>query len=68
MGRLKRFDGFRFLGARDTMVVYDCDDVEQFKELSGREDTEDLSGRNLIQSFAPDTLAEASNRSFTRRA
>ena len=46
------------------MAVYDCDDEEQFEELRERVDDEDLSGRLLLQSFAPDTLAEARNRGF----
>ncbi len=64
MGRLRRFDGQRFLGARDTMVFYDCDEVEQFAELALREEEEGLSQGNLIQTFAPDTALEAVNRSF----
>ncbi len=64
MSRLDRFGGYRFIGVRDTMVVYDCDDEAQFGELSGRNSSEDLTGRNLLQSFAPDSLAEAANRGF----
>ena len=30
MARLRRFEENRFIGARDTMVVYDCDDEAQF--------------------------------------
>ena len=26
MARLKRFEDFRYVGVRDTMRVYDCDD------------------------------------------
>jgi len=67
MGRLRRFAEFRFVGARDTMVVYDCDDEEQYLELSERVESEDLLARNMLSSFAPDDLAEARNRGFTER-
>lgn len=46
------------------MIVYDCDDESQFNELRDREASEDLGGRLLLQSFAPDTIAEAENRGF----
>ncbi len=64
MSRLGRFEDYRFIGVRDTMVVYDCDDEEQFEELSERVDQEQLVERKLIQSFAPDTVDEARNRGF----
>lgn len=62
--RLSRFEKSRFIGARDTMAVYDCDDADQFARLEARLADDDLLGRNLIQSFGPDTLAEARNRGF----
>lgn len=65
MSRLSRFDEYRYIGTRDTMRVYDCDDGDQFSELSSRVAEDDLLGQNLLQSFAPDTLAEARNRSYT---
>lgn len=64
MSRLSRFEGYRFIGVRDTMIVYDCDEAEQFEELQERVDEDDLSDRLLLQSFAPDTLVEAKNRGF----
>ncbi len=64
MGRLRRFGGHRFVGVRDTMVVYDCDVEEQFAELSKRVESEELVVKNLLSSFAPDELAEARNRGF----
>jgi len=64
MGRLRRFAGFRFVGIRDTMIVYDCDVEEQYAELSGRVESDDLLARNLLSSFAPDELREARNRGF----
>jgi hypothetical protein len=64
MGRLRRFPEHRFVGLRDEMVVYDCDDDDQFTTLSERVEREDLVRRLLVQSFAPDTAAEARNRGF----
>jgi len=64
VSRLSRFEDYRFIGVRDTMVVYDCDDPEQFAELEKRVAEEDLLGRNLLQAFAPDSLEEAANRGF----
>lgn len=65
MGRLKRFEDFRFVGTRDTMRVYDCDDAEQLKRLEVRTEQNDLMRRDMLQAFGPDTLAEAANRGFT---
>lgn len=64
MSRLDRFEDYRFIGARDTMLVYDCDDAEQFAELEGRVTERDLVQGLQIQSFSPDTLEEAANRGF----
>ena len=64
MSRLGRFEEYRFIGTRDTMRVYDCDNDQEYEELSRRVVEEDLVGRKLLQSFAPDTLDEARNRSF----
>lgn len=64
MPRLRRFERTRFVGVRDTMIVYDCDDPEQFVLLEKRVDHDDLLGRKLIQTYGPDTLAEARNRGF----
>lgn len=67
MARLKRFEHHRFLGARDTMVVYDCDDADDFAELSARDEAEHLTMRNLISTFGPDLATEAANRGFRPR-
>jgi hypothetical protein len=64
VSRLGRFEDYRFVGTRDTMLVYDCDDTDQFTELEGRTEDGDLLERNLLQSFAPDSLDEAANRGF----
>jgi hypothetical protein len=64
MSRLARFEKYRFIGLRDTMRVYDCDDPEQFEEVGARVTAEGLVGADQVQTFAPDTLDEARNRGF----
>ncbi|MGI9647542.1 MAG: hypothetical protein ACR2OI_03390 [Acidimicrobiia bacterium] len=64
MGRLRRFEESRFVGTRDDMRVYDCDDNDQFAALEARLLDSDLVALNLISALAPDTLAEARNRGF----
>jgi len=67
MGRLRRFEKHRYIGTRDTMVVYDCDDDAQFEELDDRVSGEEMLDRKLLQSFGPDSLPEARNRGFHAR-
>lgn len=64
MSRLSRFEDYRYIGVRDTMLAYDCDDDDQFNELEERVEQDDLLNRLLLQAFAPDTLDEARNRGF----
>lgn len=64
MTRLSRFDQHRYIGTRDEMVVYDTDDEAQAATLRDRIDADDLVGALLIQTFGPDTPAEAANRGF----
>lgn len=64
MSRLARFEGYRHVGVRDSMLCYDCDDPDQFETLKGRVDDEGLVEAKLLQSFAPDTMEEARNRGF----
>ena len=56
MARLRRFEEHRYIGTRDTMIVYDCDDDTQFEELDNRVNGEEMLDRKLLQSFGPDTL------------
>ena len=67
MGRFRRFEVFRYIGARDTMVFYDCDDGDQFAELEDRIESDGLLMGNLLSTFGPDTPAEARNRGFRAR-
>jgi len=64
MSRLSRFDAYRFVGVRDTMRFYDCDDENQFAEISRRVVEDGLVGKDMVQVFAPDTPVEAQNRGF----
>lgn len=64
LSRLNRFDEHRFVGTRDDMVVHDCDDDEARQALEERIGEDDLLRLNQLQTFGPDTLAEARNRGF----
>lgn len=67
MSRLRRFEEHRFVGTRDDMAVYDCDDEAQFAVLDRRVADDGLLPRDLLQSFGPDSLSEARNRGFRPR-
>ncbi len=64
MTRLGRFEDYRFIGVRDTMIVYDCDVPEEFQRLEKVVAEEGLVAANQLQTFAPDTVDEARNRGF----
>jgi hypothetical protein len=64
VSRLSRFESYRFIGTRDDMRVYDCDDDGQFQTLEDRLTRDDLVEQKLVQSFAPDSVEEARNRGF----
>jgi hypothetical protein len=57
--RLDRFKDYRFVGDRDTQIVYDLDD-----EQIGLSELEDSARRNRIIVFSPDALSEARNRGY----
>lgn len=67
MSRLRRFEEHRYVGTRDDMIVHDCDEAAELAALEQRVKSEDLLGRDLLQSFGPDTLPEARNRGFRSR-
>ena len=67
MNRLRHLEEHRFIGSRDDMVLYDCDDELALAALQARADVEDLIGLRLISTFGPDSLAEARNRGFRPR-
>ena len=64
MARLARFGGHRYVGTRDDMRYYDCDDDAQFAVLAARVDAEDLLNHKVLQGFGPDDASEARNRGF----
>jgi hypothetical protein len=49
------------------MRVHDCDDATTLELLEERVATDELLRRNLLQTFGPDTIAEARNRGFVPR-
>jgi len=65
MARLPKFSDHRFVGDRSTMTVFDTDDDAAVTTLTERIEVGDLLRRNLLQTFGPDTLAEARNRGFS---
>lgn len=67
MARIRRFEHSRFVGTRNDMIVYDCDDPGDFAVIEGRVERDQLLDGKLLQSFAPDTVAEARNRGFRPR-
>jgi hypothetical protein len=64
MARLPRFPEHRFVGTRDDMIVYDCDDADQYERLATRVEMEGLGDRLELSTFGPDTAEEARNRGF----
>lgn len=64
MARLPAFADNRFIGTRRDMKLFDCDDETEFAALAARVETEQLVATNGLQSFSPDSSAEARNRGF----
>jgi len=61
MERPARFEQNRFLGDKRTQIVYDLDDIEDETVIA------ELITGPYVQSFGPDTLAEARNRGYYLR-
>ena len=64
MGRIAKFENYRFLGNRKNMRVYDCDNQDEFAQIENLINDKDLITNNLIQAFTPDNIHEAKNRGF----
>ena len=64
MGRIAKFENYRFLGNRKNMRVYDCDNQDEFAQIENLINDKDLITNNLIQAFAPENIHEAKNRGF----
>lgn len=65
MARLARFEEHRYVGTRDDMWYYDCDDPEQFSALESRVEDEGLTSRTMLSTFGPDEPAQARNLGFS---
>jgi hypothetical protein len=65
VNRVRHFPDNRFIGRRDTMLVFDCDDQDQFESMARAASQLELDRKNLLQTFAPDTVFEAANRGFS---
>ena len=46
------------------MTVFDCDEENQYEALATSTNEMALDQKNLLQSFAPDAVSEATNRGF----
>jgi hypothetical protein len=64
MARLRRLEHHRFVGLRDTRIVYDTDDSAQAAQLVARAGTDDVTAVLPVVTFGPDTIAEARNRGY----
>ncbi len=58
MSRPKQFETRRFVGDKRTQVVHDLDNTTEGCEIA------DLLAAQTYVSFGPDTVVEASNRSY----
>jgi hypothetical protein len=58
MDRPARYEDNRFLGDKRIQAVYDLDDVEDESVIA------ELVAGSDVQTFGPDTLAEARNRGY----
>jgi len=61
MERPGRFEENRFLGDKRIQIVYDLDDIEDESVIA------ELVAGSHVQTFGPDTLAEARNRGYYLR-
>lgn len=64
MARLRRLENHRFVGLRDTLVVYDTDDAGQVALLVAQAAGEEVTAVLPIVTFGPDTLVEARSRGY----
>lgn len=58
MKRPTKFEHFRYVGDKRSLVVYDVDELEDESIIS------ELMAAGTYLCFGPDTLAEARNRGF----
>jgi hypothetical protein len=62
MSRPTRFEGFRYLGDKRTLRVYDLDAAERDPAVAAAID--EVLAAESFAAFSPDTLAEARNRGY----
>jgi hypothetical protein len=62
MPKPTRFEHFRYLGDKRSLVVYDLDLIDDDPEVA--DDVADLLTSERFLAFGPDTLAEARNRGY----
>jgi len=62
MARPSRFEHHRYLGDKDSMVVYDLDALDDHPEAAAA--VERVIASERFATFGPDTLAEARNRCY----
>ena len=62
MPKPTRFEHFRYLGDKRTLVVYDMDLIDSDPEVAAA--VADIMASEKFLAFGPDTLAEAKNRCY----
>ncbi len=62
MPKPTRFEHFRYLGDKRTLVVYDMDMIDTDPTVATA--VHDIIASERFLSFGPDTLAEARNRGY----
>ena len=64
MPRIRHFEHHRYIGLRDSMLVFDTDDTDQAARVAELVGAGGALERLAVSTFGPDTLAEARNRGF----
>lgn len=62
MSRPTRFEHYRYLGDKRSLVVWDLDEYGSDPEVTAAVD--DILAAETFLAFGPDTLAEARNRGY----
>lgn len=62
MPKPTRFEHFRYLGDKRTLVVYDLDQIDDDEATAAA--VADVLAAETFLAFGPDTLAEARNRGY----
>jgi hypothetical protein len=62
MPKPTRFEHFRYLGDKRTLLVYDMDLIDTNQDVADA--VADIMASETFLAFGPDTLAEAKNRCY----